>query len=168
MSDLPSTRCTGRAGTTGAATALTPPTGPVPAAMQQTACLAALHPALNGPFHTSHLEPEPGPLRAGNRLYYGKLPLSLQEELIAIGAAQPAGPAMRVNPRLLLVILAVAAKHLAQAYANDATTYVPHTDGPKTHRIAFGPLARVGDSQRCWQLEVGAVLPVPASDTPLG
>jgi hypothetical protein len=38
MSDLPSTRCTVRAGTTGAATALTPPTGPVPAAMQQTAC----------------------------------------------------------------------------------------------------------------------------------
>jgi hypothetical protein len=52
------------------------------------------------------LEPEPGPLHASNRLYYGKLPLSLQEDLIAIGAAQPAGPAMRVNPRLLLAILA--------------------------------------------------------------
>lgn len=123
--------------------------------------------AIVGEIPGEDLEPEPGPLRAGNRLYYGKLPLSLQEELIAIGAAQPAGPAMRANPRLLLVILAVAAKHLAQAYANDATTYLPHTDRPMTHRIAFGPLARAGDSQRCWQVEVGAVLPVPASDTPL-
>src|SRR6266508_27464 len=38
------------------------------------------------------LEPEPGPLHGDNRLYYGKLPASLQEDLIAIGAAQPAGP----------------------------------------------------------------------------
>ena len=60
------------------------------------------------------LEPELGPLRASNRLYYGKLPTSLQEHLIAIGAAQPAGPAMRVNPRLPLAILAVTAEHLGR------------------------------------------------------
>jgi len=123
--------------------------------------------AIVGEIPGEELEPEPGPLRAGNRLYYGKLPLSFQEDLIAIGAAQPAGSAMRVNPWLLLVILAVTAKHLAQAYADDATTYLPHTDRPKPHRIAFGPLARAGDSRRCWQAEVGAVLPVPASNTPL-
>ncbi len=123
--------------------------------------------AIVGEIPGEDLEPEPAPLRASNRLYYGKLPLSFQEDLIAIGAAQPAGTAMRVNPRLLLAILAVTAKHLAQAHADDATTYLPHTDRPKTHRIAFGPLARADDSRRCWQVEVGAVLPVPASDTPL-
>ncbi len=123
--------------------------------------------AIVGEVPGEDLEPGSGPLRAGNRLYYGKVPLSLQEDLIASGAAQPAGPAMRVNPRLLLAILAVTAKHLAEAYADDATTYLPHTDRPKAHRIAFGPLARAGDSRLCWQVEVGAVLPVPASNTPL-
>lgn len=124
--------------------------------------------AVVGEIPGEDLEPEPGPLHGGNRLYYGKLPVSLQEDLIAIGAAEPAGPAMRVNPRLLLAILAVTAKHLAQAHADDATTYLPHTDWPKAHRIAFGPLARTGGGQRCWQVEVGAALPIPAPDTPLG
>ena len=123
--------------------------------------------AIVGEIPGEDLEPEPGPLRASNRLYYGKLPLSFQEDLIAIGAAHPAGPAMQVNPRLLLAILAVAAKHLAQAHAGDTVTYMPHTDQPKTHRITFGPLAGAGDAHRCWQVEVGAVLPVPAPDAPL-
>jgi Family of unknown function (DUF6236) len=100
-------------------------------------------------------------------LYYGKLPTSLQEDRIAIGAAQPAGPAMRVNPRLLLAILAVTAEHLARAYAEDATTYLPHTDRPMANRMAVGPRAEAGGRRRCWQVEVGPVLPVPASDTPL-
>jgi hypothetical protein len=123
--------------------------------------------ALIGQLPGADLEPELGPLGAGNRLYYGKLPTSLQGDLIAIGAAQPAGPAMRVNPRLLLAILAVTAEHLAQAYAEDATTYLPHTDRPIAHRMAVGPLAGAGGRRRCWQVEVGQVLPVPASDTPL-
>jgi hypothetical protein len=112
------------------------------------------------------LEPEPGLLSASNRLYYGKLPLLFQERLIEIGAARPAGPAMQVNPRLLLAILAVTAKHLARAYA-DEVTYLPHTDRPKTHRIAFGPSVRAGESRRYWQVEVGPLLPVPTPDTSL-
>jgi hypothetical protein len=69
--------------------------------------------ALIGQMPRADLEPELGPLGTSNRLYYGKLPTSLQEDLIDIGAAQPAGPAMRVNPRLLLAILATA-EHLGR------------------------------------------------------
>jgi Family of unknown function (DUF6236) len=123
--------------------------------------------AVIGEIPGEELEPEPGPLHGGNRLYYGKLPVSFQEDLVAIGAAQPAGPAMQVNPRLLLAILAVTAKHLAQAYADEATAYLPHTDWSRAHRIAFGPLTQAGGSQRCWRVELGAALPVPAADTPL-
>jgi hypothetical protein len=123
--------------------------------------------AVVGELPGEDLEPEPGPLDGTNRLYYGKLPQSFQDDLVAMGAALPAGPALQVNPRLLLATLAVAAKYLAQAYADDTTTYLPHTDRPRVHRIAFDPLAGGGGGQRCWQVEVGAVLPVPAEDTPL-
>lgn len=111
------------------------------------AAVALISVAVVGEIRGDDLEPEPGRLHVGNRLYYGKLPVSLQEDLIAIGAAQPAGPAMRVNPRLLLAILAVTAKYLAQAYGDDSTAYLPHTDWPRAHRIAFGPLAQSGGGQ---------------------
>jgi Family of unknown function (DUF6236) len=123
--------------------------------------------AVLGEMPGEDLEPEPGPLDGTNRLYYGKLPKVIQDDLIEIGAAQDVGPALQVNPRLLLAILAVAAKYLAQAYADDTTTYLPHTDQSRAHRIAFDPLVGAGGGQRCWQLEVGAALPVPAPDTSL-
>jgi hypothetical protein len=38
-----------------------------------------------------------------------------------------------VNPSVLLATLPVTAEHVARAYADEATAYLPHTDQPRTY-----------------------------------
>jgi hypothetical protein len=60
--------------------------------------------------------------------------LALQDRasLPAVIVAAIAGVII-VNPSVLLATPAVTAEHLARAYADEATTYLPHTDQPRTH-----------------------------------
>jgi len=45
---------------------------------------------------------------------------------------------------------------------------IPFTGSPSAHQIAFTPLGQSNlPTRRCWQLQIGELLPVPADDTPL-
>jgi hypothetical protein len=112
------------------------------------------------------LVPVPGPLEAGNRVYWGKLPLTVQEELVGIGALAREDDSMfRVSPVLLSRLMIVLAKHLAGA----SRGVIPFTDSLPAHQVAFAPLGpdlRLREAL-AWQMDIGALLPIPARDTPL-
>ena len=107
--------------------------------------------------------PLPGPLRPENRLYWGKLPSVVEDDLVAIGALVPDDGMLRASPVLLSRLMVVLAKHLAAADRG----IIPFTDLPSAHSIAFAPLGPDLTHRRCWQLQIGHLLPVPAPDTPL-
>lgn len=110
------------------------------------------------------LVPVPGPLEAHNRLYWGKLPEEVQNELLAIGALAPQGHMLHVSPVLLSRLMVVLAKHLAAATQG----MIPFTESASACHVAFKPLGQTNLPTRyCWQMQIGELLPVPADDTPL-
>ncbi|MGH3503784.1 MAG: hypothetical protein ACRDQA_23250 [Nocardioidaceae bacterium] len=109
------------------------------------------------------LVPMPGPLRPGNRVYWGKLPQAVEHDLVEIGALVPQEGMLRASPMLLSPLMIVLAKHLAAA----AQGMIPFTDSPSANQVAFAPLGPDLRHRRCWQLQIGHLLPVPASDAPL-
>jgi hypothetical protein len=110
------------------------------------------------------LVPVPGPLEANNRLYWGKLPEEVQHELLSIGALIPQDDMLRASPVLLSRLMVVLAKHLAAATRG----MIPFTESPSAYHVAFAPLGPPDlSTRRCWQLQIGGFLPVPANDTSL-
>jgi hypothetical protein len=129
------------------------------------------------------LVPVPGPLGPDNRVYWGKLPYGFESDLVGIGALVPDGGMLRASPVLLSRLMVVLAKHLAAATRG----VIPFTDSPSANQVAFAPLgpeppgpAGSGPDQpgpeplgpdlrhrRCWQLQIGHLLPVPAPNVPL-
>jgi hypothetical protein len=59
--------------------------------------------------------------------------------------------------------MVVLAKHLAAATRG----VVPFTDSPGANQVAFAPLGPDLRHRTSWQLQIGHLLPVPASDMPL-
>ena len=109
------------------------------------------------------LIPVPGPLGPYNRLYWGKLPLELQSDLLSIGALEPQDDMLRISPVLLSRLMVVLAKHLAAATRGT----IPFTDSPPAAQVAFKPLGSDLPARLCWQLQIGEFLPVPTDDTSL-
>ena len=113
------------------------------------------------------LVPVPGPLNANNRVYWGKLPLTVQDDLVEIGAFAPEERGMyRVSPVLLSRLMIVLAKHLASASGG---MVIPFTDSLAAHRVAFAPLGPDLSLRQAmaWQIDIGDLLPIPRPDTPL-
>lgn len=109
------------------------------------------------------LVPVPGPLGPDNRVYWGKLPYEVENDLVEIGALVPQEDMLRASPLLLSRLMVVLAKHLAAA----ARGVIPFTDSPSANQVAFAPLGPDLQHRRCWQLQIGHLLPVPAHDVPL-
>jgi len=109
------------------------------------------------------IAPVPGPLAPDNRVYWGKLPYEVEHDLVDLGALIPQEDMLHASPVLLSRLMIVLAKHLAAA----AQGTIPFTDSPSASQIAFAPLGPDLRNRRCWQLQIGHLLPVPASDTSL-
>jgi hypothetical protein len=110
------------------------------------------------------LVPVPGPLEPHNRLYWGKLPYEVQDDLLLRGAAIPQDEMLLVSPALLSRLMVVLAKHLAAAMQG----VIPFTESLSAHYVAFAPLGQPNvPAWPCWQLQIGQLFPVPADDTPL-
>jgi hypothetical protein len=109
------------------------------------------------------LVPVPGPLGPDNRVYWGKLPYEAEHDLVEIGALVPQDDMLRASPVLLSRLMVVLAKHLAAA----ARGVIPFTNSPSANQVAFAPLGPDLRHRRCWQLQIGHLLPIPASDVPL-
>lgn len=109
------------------------------------------------------LVPVPGPLSPGNRVYWGKLPYIVEGDLIEIGALVPDSGLLRGSPVLLSRLMVVLARHMAAA----AQGVVPFTDSPGAQQVAFAPVGPDLGHRRCWQLQIGHLLPTPAPDVPL-
>lgn len=112
------------------------------------------------------LVPVPGPLDASNRVYWGKLPLTIQDELVGIGALAREDDGMfRVSPVLLSQLMIVLAKHLAGA----SRGVIPFTDSIPAHKVAFAPLGPDLSLRQAlaWQMDIGGLLPIPGPNTPL-
>jgi Family of unknown function (DUF6236) len=110
------------------------------------------------------LIPVPGPLRANNRLHWGKLPYQVQDELLAKGALIPRDDMLLASPVLLSQLMVVLAKHLAAATRGT----IPFTESPSAQHVAFAPLGQPNvPAWPCWQVQIGQFLPVPADDAPL-
>jgi hypothetical protein len=106
------------------------------------------------------LVPVPGPLGPDNEVYWGKLPYEVEHDLVEIGAFVPQEGMLRASPVLLSRLMIVLAKHLAAA----ARGTIPFTDSPSANQVAFAPLGPDLRHRRCWQLQIGHLLPVPAPD----
>lgn len=109
------------------------------------------------------LVPVPGPLGPDNRVYWGKLPYEVESELVEIGALIPQQDMLHASPVLLSRLMVVLAKHLAAT----ETGVIPFTDSPSANQVAFAPLGPDLAHRRCWQLQIGHLLPVPAPHVPL-
>ena len=109
------------------------------------------------------LVPIPGPLGPDNRVYWGKLPYEAEHDLVEIGALVPQEDMLRASPVLLSRLMVVLAKHLAAA----ARGVIPFTNSPSANQVAFAPLGPDLRHRRCWQLQIGHLLPIPASDVSL-
>ena len=109
------------------------------------------------------LVPVPGPLGPDNRVYWGKLPYEVEHDLVEIGALVPQEDMLRASPVLLSRLMVVLAKHLAAA----ARGVIPFTNSPSANQVAFAPLGPDLRHRRCWQLQIGHLLPIPASDVSL-
>lgn len=109
------------------------------------------------------LVPLPGPPGPDDRVYWGKLPGEVESDLVAIGALVPDADMLRASPVLLSRLMVVLARHLAAAMRET----IPFTDSRSAYRVAFAPLGPDLAHRRCWQLQIGGFLPVPAPDTPL-
>lgn len=107
--------------------------------------------------------PVPGPLGPDNRLYWGKLPHEVEDDLVEIGALVPQEDMLHASPLLLSRLMVMLAKHLAAAERG----VIPFTDLPSANQVAFAPLGPDLLHRRCWQLQIGQMLPVPAYDVPL-
>lgn len=109
------------------------------------------------------LVPVPGPLGPDNRVYWGKLPHEVEDDLVEIGALVPQEGMLRASSVLLSRLMVVLAKHLAAA----ARGVIPFTNSPSANQVAFAPLGPDLEHRRCWQLQIGHLLPVPVPDVPL-
>lgn len=109
------------------------------------------------------LVPVPGPLGPRNEVYWGKLPYEVEGDLVDIGALVPQEGRLRASQALLSRLMIVLAKHLAAAVRGT----IPFTDSPSASQIAFAPLGPDLQHRRCWQLQIGHLLPVPAPDASL-
>jgi hypothetical protein len=109
------------------------------------------------------LVPRLEPLGPYNRVYWGKLPYEVENDLVSIGALVPDADMLRASPVLLSQLMVVLAKHLAAATPG----VIPFTDSPSAHQVAFTPLGADLAQRRGWQLQIGDFLPIPAPDTPL-
>jgi hypothetical protein len=114
------------------------------------------------------LRPDRGPISGGNRLYFGKLPHVIESELRDCGAVVEADGILKGSPEFLLPMLAITAKHLALAsnqHSPDRVT-VTNTDAAEAYGDAYDGRGAL-EVERCWLVQVGRLLPVPAGDVPI-
>ena len=108
----------------------------------------------------------PGPLNANNRVYWGKLPLTVQDDLVEIGALLRRRRACtayrRCSCRALL-------SYLLSTWPGSGGMVIPFTDSLPAHRVAFAPLGPDLSLRQAmaWQVDIGDLLPIPRPETPL-
>jgi len=88
-------------------------------------------------------------------VYWGKLPRAVENDLVELGALIPQEGMLRGSPALLSRLMVLFAKHLAAA----AREVIPFTELPSASQVAFAPLGPDLGHRRCWQLQIGHLLP---------
>ncbi|MEU8137843.1 DUF6236 family protein [Streptodolium elevatio] len=105
-------------------------------------------------------------------IYVGKLGAWLEDELVALGFATPGrsarsgGPRLQVGKDVETLVLGVVARELAQYWSDRERPYFPYTTSDDAYRRSLRP-SPDGTVVPAWQMEIGKLLPVPASNTPL-
>lgn len=96
------------------------------------------------------LVPVPGPLAPDNRLYWGKLPYMVEQDLIELGALIPQDGMLRASPTLLAQLMIVLAKHLAAATGNYSVYRIARrqSDCLRTDRTRSRPSALLANADR--------------------
>jgi hypothetical protein len=115
------------------------------------------------------LKPDDGPLTGYNRLYYGKLPSQIEDELREMGAVEDVDGMMKGASEFLLPMLAVTAKHIADACnrrSMGSSLTVTNTAAAFSYHDAYAPIRSAG-TETCWLLDVGRLLPIPRDDVPI-
>ncbi|MEV6644702.1 DUF6236 family protein [Amycolatopsis sp. NPDC051371] len=106
-------------------------------------------------------------------VYSDKLPPHCVDLLLENGLARVARrePMLIVSPAVHFTLLSVLARQLAhdltawQRVADRAEPCLPYTDQPWAFRLAHLPAT--GKPERCWQVELGGLLPVPDPSVPV-
>jgi hypothetical protein len=119
-----------------------------------------------GAVDRDSLQVRPAPLLHGNRLYYGKLPMAIELALQETGLAIPRPEALQVDEQVLGLVLAIAAKYLADAVQTPEHRVVTHTDRYESYGLAYQPLP-VGRATWSWLLDLSTLLPIPDPTVPV-
>ncbi|WP_104105477.1 DUF6236 family protein [Nocardioides sp. 616] len=107
----------------------------------------------------------PDPVTPATRLYFGKLPMILEEMLMDRGVIADAGETFQGTRELLGPLLALLARSVAEAEPDPSTAWVCHTDVDKAHAAAFdGPLP---GAIPAWRVNMSDVFKVPVAGTDL-
>jgi hypothetical protein len=112
----------------------------------------------------------PDQLSADTRLWSGKLPLLIEHQLrerrLIVEDDRQVG-AFRGNPQVLLATMACFAEEASMLIEKrSANRVVPTTDNRYSHACTTLPLDD-NEARLSWMVDVGQLLPVPDSDTPL-
>ncbi|GLW93912.1 hypothetical protein Aglo03_47280 [Actinokineospora globicatena] len=105
---------------------------------------------------------------ASERFYDSKISQALVGELVARGFAEFDESRLRVSLAVQLCLISVVARDTVAGRAEFGVLH-PHTDSRAAFRFAHEVPARGGAwrSGPCWEVNVGALLPVPAHDVGL-
>jgi hypothetical protein len=109
-----------------------------------------------------------GPLTGYTRLYNGKMPLRIQQQLVDYGVIQDEGDVFRASSHLLGPMLAFIARAIADEARglNTRDRWVCHTNIPQAFTAAYS----AGDhtpNERAWRLNLTELFPSPTPDTSL-
>lgn len=111
----------------------------------------------------------PDNLGPESRLWFGKLPAIVEQDLIRDGLLVPDETdqgALRGNPRVLLATMACFAEEASMILETTNRRVVPTTDSVYAHECTTLPLDE-REVRSSWMLDVAPLLPVPEDSTPL-
>ncbi len=97
-----------------------------------------------------------------NTLNYGKLPATVEELLLELGAARHANSRLLLRGAILNPLVCLLAKHATAAFSANDRQYSMHTLAPSAQGLAMDPLSTAsGPTQFAVALTIRGVLPVP-------
>lgn len=111
----------------------------------------------------------PDNLGPESRLWFGKLPAMVEQDLIRQRLLVPDETnqdALRGNPRVLLATMACFAEEASMILETSNRRVVPTTDNVYAHECTTLPLDE-SEVRVSWMLDVAPLLPVPEDSTPL-
>ena len=105
------------------------------------------------------------PISATTRLYYGKLPMMIEDRLVSQGLLRDVHSSYQGPEVLLGAILSLLARSISENHGDVTLDWVCHTNMPQAHRVAYEGNQDGGVS--AWRLQMGKIFKVPVAGTDL-